>query len=790
MRLICSALFWFMAFLAIPVGAETADWSATAPCPQRFPEIVCDTAIVIDGLFVAVKDEVLVCNTNSPDLPILGRCDLPGGTAYQARLIGGELYLACDSEGIVHVDLSDPAAPSATPIFNPEARIMDIGELENGTVAVGYDGEILVLEDLESGTPQLLAEHDLFAQIWEIATFGSIVYVVDSTGLVSLDLSVPESPVVSAPLEICPWYCTTAYKAKLCRVGPYLYAAIWCYSPGYYDGYEIQKLDLIEPMAPVILAQHALETRAEAIAVVGDHIVTTHSGRLVVSDAESLEVISAIAIPSSTGLEPLDDGLLVTSPEAGTTFIDGTDFTTIQPLGERSPGYCPFGGGRFGYRLWTVSSDPYGGSLRRFVVYDQSDPYNPVEYYRRDQGVEDYSNYTDRIILANGEAAVTYTGFWHDYGGDGWWESSLGYIRDQSGRRNLISTQGSISSVLVDNILWTWHGYSLDGQYHFQSFDLSTDSTTPIYHAEFDAAKKLYAVGDHLGFFTDSGLALHDVSDPVNPLVANVVAAPSDLNPRQRSAYLEGLFAVSTVNGIGVFSGPADGSPDLEWHTEIDLGTEPTLLILQDSYLLTRTDGPLRFFDLSDPSLPVELDPLNIDNTGHVVWHGETLYVGSANAIYAYDMSDPTLPTWIGQSWAGERSTYALASNGEYLFHNNLILPLHSAGVVGIPNDPEAGNSNRQTPNAAVIESISPNPFNPRTTVTYRLDRTATVQVTVHDLTGRRLATLVDRSEPAGQHTLTWLGTDDVGRDLPSGVYFVRVLAEGQADTRKVALIR
>ena len=53
-----------------------------------------------------------------------------------------------------------------------------------------------------------------------------------------------------------------------------------------------------------------------------------------------------------------------------------------------------------------------------------------------------------------------------------------------------------------------------------------------------------------------------------------------------------------------------------------------------------------------------------------------------------------------------------------------------------------------------------PNPFKPRTTVTFSLERNEWTSVSIYDLTGKRVAVLADGIHRAGTHTLTWHGLD------------------------------
>ena len=92
-------------------------------------------------------------------------------------------------------------------------------------------------------------------------------------------------------------------------------------------------------------------------------------------------------------------------------------------------------------------------------------------------------------------------------------------------------------------------------------------------------------------------------------------------------------------------------------------------------------------------------------------------------------------------------------------------------------------------PRPATAARAVPNPFNPRTEITFSLERAGSVEVAVFDLRGREVRTL--RTElPAGSASLTWNGRDDAGRTLPSGTYLLRVTTPGAVQTGRCALVR
>jgi hypothetical protein len=83
-----------------------------------------------------------------------------------------------------------------------------------------------------------------------------------------------------------------------------------------------------------------------------------------------------------------------------------------------------------------------------------------------------------------------------------------------------------------------------------------------------------------------------------------------------------------------------------------------------------------------------------------------------------------------------------------------------------------------------------PNPFNPSTTVRYDLPEQAKVQITVYNMLGQVVRTLVDRQESPGQHETIWDGRDDSGRPVSSGLYLYRMTAGDFTESRKMLLLK
>jgi hypothetical protein len=82
-----------------------------------------------------------------------------------------------------------------------------------------------------------------------------------------------------------------------------------------------------------------------------------------------------------------------------------------------------------------------------------------------------------------------------------------------------------------------------------------------------------------------------------------------------------------------------------------------------------------------------------------------------------------------------------------------------------------------------------PNPFRGATTVKYDIPEQMSVRLSVFDVLGRRVATLVRGERSAGQYTVSWSPGED-GSSLASGIYFVRLKAGDAVQSRRITFVR
>ena len=88
-------------------------------------------------------------------------------------------------------------------------------------------------------------------------------------------------------------------------------------------------------------------------------------------------------------------------------------------------------------------------------------------------------------------------------------------------------------------------------------------------------------------------------------------------------------------------------------------------------------------------------------------------------------------------------------------------------------------------PNAVSLKGNFPNPFNPETSISYTLSHDSQVMLSVYDLSGRLVETLVEGQQYPGEFLVSWSA-----HSLPSGMYIARLMVDGESFTQKMMLMK
>jgi PKD repeat protein len=104
----------------------------------------------------------------------------------------------------------------------------------------------------------------------------------------------------------------------------------------------------------------------------------------------------------------------------------------------------------------------------------------------------------------------------------------------------------------------------------------------------------------------------------------------------------------------------------------------------------------------------------------------------------------------------------------------------------------EPGNTSARTDQLPIVTELGcfPNPFNPVTEISFNLNQESHVELSVFNVLGQKVITLVDEYKPVGHYTITWHGRSAEERSVASGIYFYKLIAGDFVQTRKMMMLK
>ena len=97
---------------------------------------------------------------------------------------------------------------------------------------------------------------------------------------------------------------------------------------------------------------------------------------------------------------------------------------------------------------------------------------------------------------------------------------------------------------------------------------------------------------------------------------------------------------------------------------------------------------------------------------------------------------------------------------------------------------------NATVPTVYALHQNYPNPFNPTTKISYDLPEASVVSLSIYDLMGRKIRTMINSEQTAGFKNIQWNATDDLGKSVPAGMYIYTIQAGEFRQTRKMVLLK
>ena len=107
-----------------------------------------------------------------------------------------------------------------------------------------------------------------------------------------------------------------------------------------------------------------------------------------------------------------------------------------------------------------------------------------------------------------------------------------------------------------------------------------------------------------------------------------------------------------------------------------------------------------------------------------------------------------------------------------------------------VPTEVSRNPSGAELPDQFVLAQNYPNPFNPETTISYNIAMAGHVNMTIYDVLGKRVKTLIDTKLSPGEYSTVWRGQDNKNVQLSSGAYFLKLETGQYSQVRKMLLVR
>jgi hypothetical protein len=240
--------------------------------------------------------------------------------------------------------------------------------------------------------------------------------------------------------------------------------------------------------------------------------------------------------------------------------------------------------------------------------------------------------------------------------------------------------------------------------------------------------------------------------------------------PPESEYILTGGLTISVISlqpNLNDFTYPSAFVPNTQY-LNVDQNSAPEVgLEYVDYFPYSEVTAGIEYSD-ADNNLPVEKSFI-FDGVPHEMGSADHRYGDGA----AFDASIP----WPGLEWHTYRFRF---SDGADVIETEL--DSFYITVDGIGDD--------NLPPAFELGQNYPNPFNGYTLIEFQLPGPANVELSVYDITGRKVAELAGEVLGAGRHSVSWNGTDQAGRKVSSGVYFYRIEAGAYSLTNKMILLQ
>lgn len=707
--------------------------------------------ILLDGdyIYCAMTNGLMIIDASEPVLPTtLSQTYLDTRVNCLAKS-GSTVFCGTTRSGLLLVDVSNPDKPRLTGSVALECWVADLACAEGYIYALCLDA-LHVIDVSSAKRPSLVGSLAIptnsSMDLRGIVVSGSVAYIA-AGDLYLVDISVPSAPRQVARV-------TTQYRAVDVDLSDTLVfvADLSGRQPSYRSALSV--FNVKDSDSPALISSFDVWGDLMNVRVRGGHayVAAGASGVAVLDITDPLAMQPMGCYPALGSVAEVEFQGHLIYVDNRLSFNDyGYNEDLCSQAGSGSP---PLSG-------QAIDTEP--GDL---LILDASDP-----SFLAEVGAYSHPGLSNRVTVIGTHA----------------------YVTDETGGISIVDVSGSDTLLEVSTI---------EG---------------PELPSGLDVAGNLLLIADQ-----PNGLWIADISDIANPHVvgsASVDGWTSDVATDGEYAFVTG-----GSQGLLVFDISEPLAPTVIGRSNTNDFAIEIIVSEQYAYVSDRYAGVL-VFDLSNPAHPIAVgkypasdEPLWVI---YLAKWGNTLVLAASSEVFILDVADPLEPKLIGSyvssgiqdvSLTGDLLFLATARKGievvdisdpdspkkvstydtdgmamgvtardtlVYVADYTSLLRFH---LLGTSNS----NGHGVIPSDLRIDPGYPNPFNPSTTIDYSIPRTSRLNLSVYNILGQKVTTLVDAVKSAGSYSATWSGTDDAGRSVASGVYLCTIKAGGVYRTIKL----
>ena len=285
---------------------------------------------------------------------------------------------------------------------------------------------------------------------------------------------------------------------------------------------------------------------------------------------------------------------------------------------------------------------------------------------------------------------------------------------------------------------------------------------------------------------TEQDLIKYDVTDPTNVMFKGLNSFPGQVY----GVEMAGEHLLVADNSGFMYVMDLSSFPDQpQVVASLELPGPLTDFVVEGTLCYVAGNDYLGVVDVSDPSAPQFLGEAatNAPIVDISVSNGVAYCALEDLGMVVADVSNPANPV-VRSNFPSQQSPGAVGVHGGQVY-----LCVGDLGLVFLPLQCEFAPSAVAMPEVATryLGQAYPNPFNPRTTISYELPRAADIHLQVFDVAGKLVRTLVDGQRvEAGPRSVVWNGLDNTGRAVASGMYLYQLSTGEVTETRRMVLLR